>query len=155
MAGKPKAQAKLHKTKTAAPKKGSDAFDKLVTSCNEQLEHIQAMLHQPEFDYSYNQRHYHLKSRADSMAQMLSRSNLSTRLALQKLLGQAESAQRKLEGAKRSLHGSEHGEEILEELNLKMQSSVEQCLAGLSKGAGKKKTNMRQTQFGKGGRGRK
>jgi hypothetical protein len=38
MAGKPKAQAKLlHKTKTAAPKKGSDALAKLITSCNEQV----------------------------------------------------------------------------------------------------------------------
>lgn len=43
MAGKPKAQAKLHKTKTAAPKKGSDAFDKLVTSCNEQVNNKQIM----------------------------------------------------------------------------------------------------------------
>jgi len=114
---------------------------------------MQAMVHQSETDYSYNQRHSALVSRAESMAHSLARSTLSTHLALQKILGQAESAQRKLEDAKRSLSGSENGGELLE-MSLKMQSSVEQCLAGLSK-EGKKKKNQRQTGAGKGARGRK
>jgi TorA maturation chaperone TorD len=37
MVGKSKAQANLHKTKTAARKKSQDALAKLVTSCNEQV----------------------------------------------------------------------------------------------------------------------
>ena len=37
MAGKTKAQAQLHKTKSAGTKKGQDALSKLVTSCNEQV----------------------------------------------------------------------------------------------------------------------
>lgn len=37
MAGKPKAQKLLHKTKTAAPQKGGNALAKLLNSCNQQV----------------------------------------------------------------------------------------------------------------------
>jgi hypothetical protein len=110
------------------------------------------MLHQSESDYTYNQRHSTLLFRADTMAQTLSRSSLATRLALQKILGQAEGAQRKLEGVKRSLNGSENGGELLGKMTLKMQSSVEQCLAGLSKGAGNKQKTTNTPQTGAGQR---
>jgi hypothetical protein len=109
------------------------------------------MLKQSDSNYKINQRHSAFKSRADTLAQTISRSCLSTRFALQKLVGQAEGAKRKLEDVKRSVHGNENGD-YLQEMMEKMQNAVEQGLAGLTKGAGK---NKKSATRGRGGGGNK
>ena len=111
------------------------------------------MLHDKEHPFQSNHRHAALKSRADALAQTLSSSTFSTRRALQKILGESQSAQKKLEHVKHSLSDDENGTN-LEEMMDKMQSSVDQFFSGLIKGAGKMKEKHGGHSGGAGGKGK-